>query len=128
MSKEIKQIVDKYRYDQGLRIYSNRHYFHDDSIYRSIKNNNDVEGAYNYVKNSIEMYSKTYPLCSEDIIELEKAVAKYEIAVSKVLTFCAGISNNQFNYTADGLQELIDNIYMFYDKISDIHMRKMCQD
>lgn len=127
MTREIRQIIEKYRYDRKLRVYSNKHFFDDNLRWSRINNNNDVERAYNYIKNSIDTYKEVYPLVYDDIIRLEKALGEYEIAVSKVLN-CFDNPKCNFIYTADELQKLIDNLDEFEKSISEIKMRHACQD
>jgi len=123
---EIKEIINNYKYDKKTRTYSNKYYFRDNSIYRSINNNNDVEKALNDVTNNIRYYENfKYPLVDDDIISLEKSLARYEIAIHKVLAcypYC------DFNYTADELMQLINNWDIFHDRIHAIRMKKLFQD
>lgn len=125
MTNDIKQIRDKYQYNQGIRQYSNKHFFRDDTFFRTVNTNEDVERAYNGIKNTIKFYSEIYPLVREDIVRLEKYCGEYEIAVIKVIQ-CFDICN--FDYTANELQRLIDSIYVLYKEVGDIQMRLACQD
>lgn len=43
MDKQIKDIINKYQFDQKTRTYSNKHYFKNNSIYASVHSNDDVE-------------------------------------------------------------------------------------
>src|SRR5690606_38210528 len=114
---EIKEIINNYKYDKKTRTYSNKYYFRDNSIYRSINNNNDVEKALNDVTNNIRYYENfKYPLVDDDIISLEKSLARYEIAIHKVLA-CFDNPYCDFNYTADELMQLINNWDIFHDRI-----------
>ncbi|WP_313232331.1 hypothetical protein [Tissierella praeacuta] len=126
--KNIKEIVNKYRWCQGIKKYSNKHYFKDNSIYREIQCNKDVELAYMYMNNHLEAISEIYPLYRDDIIELEKTLARYEIAVNKVISFYEHSISNPFSYTAEELQQLVDNIYKYDKEIAKLNMRRMCQD
>jgi len=125
---EIKEIINNYKYDKKTRTYSNKYYFRDNSIYRSINNNNDVEKALNDVTNNIRYYENfKYPLVDDDIISLEKSLARYEIAIHKVLA-CFDYPYCDFNYTADELMQLINNWDIFHDRIHAIRMKKIFQD
>lgn len=126
MNNNIKQIVDKYRYDQGLRTYSNKHYFKTgDTIHRQIRNKEDVERAKNGIEYDLDFFNKTYPLHRDDIVQIEKDLGEYEIAICKVLQ-CYNIID--FDYNTEELQRLIDNRYMYEKKLNDIRMKLMCQD
>lgn len=126
MDKEIKEIINKYQYDQTTRKYSNKYYFKDNSIYAKIKNNNDVTRTYNAVVNTINYFENfDHDLVNYDIETLERALAKYEEAIHKVL---ACFDNHNFNYSAEELMQLINNWDIFEEKISKIHMRKAYQD
>jgi len=125
MDKEIKKLIDKYIYDKGLQKYSNKHFFDDHVYFGQIKENKDIDFAYNRVLNTIQSYEKVYPLVSEDIEDLEKLLGKYEIALHKVLQ-CFDSCN--FDYSATELKQLINNREILEDKINNIHIRKMYQD
>ena len=117
---EIKEIINKYKYDKKIRMYSNKYYFRDNSIYRSINNNNDVEKTLNDVTNNIRYYENfKYPLVDDDIESLERSLAKYEIAIFKVLA-CFDNPYCNFNYKADELMQLINNWDIFHDRIHAI--------
>lgn len=125
---EIKEIINKYKYDKKTRTYSNKYYFHDHTIWRDISNNGDVEGMLNEVKNKIEYFEKfRYPLVDDDIESLERSLAKYELAIHKVLA-CFDNPYCDFNYTADELMQLINNWDIFHDRIHAIRMKKLFQD
>lgn len=98
-------------------------------IYSSVNNNNDLERYLNFAKNTINYYEKsfTYKLAHEDIKEMEQAVANYEDALAKVLQ-CYDNPNCDFTYSAEELQELINYIDKFSTSISNVWMRKVCQD
>lgn len=128
MNNNIKEIVNKYRWCQGIRQYTNKHYFKDNTVYREIQSNIDVERACTHANNHIDTLGNFYPLHRDDITDLEKTVARYEIAVNKVISFAEHSTGNPFTYTADELQELIDNIYKFYEEIEKIRMRYHMQD
>jgi hypothetical protein len=128
MDKDIKDIIKKYEYDQKTRKYSHKYYFKDNSIYASIKNNDDVTRAYNVIVNNISHFENFHhDLVSYDIETLERALARYEEAIHKVLA-CLDNLNCDFNYSAEELIQLINNWDVFEEKISKIHMRKAFQD
>lgn len=128
MNNEVKKIVDKYRYDMHIQKYSNEYYFNDQEIFIGIKTKNDVERASNYVKNIIEHYQNFKyfkdKLVDCDIKELEKALGRYQIAVHKVLQ-C--YENPEFDYSAEELMELINNVDLFEEKIINIEEKKIWQ-
>ena len=124
----MENLIKKYKYSQGIRIYSNKHYFKDgNTIHENINNNEDVKSKYDAVSIVIDRYNKIYPLHRDDIIELEKTLGRYQIAISKVLTNYYNTSCN-FNYTAEQFEGLIEDIFIFDSKIADIKMRLACQD
>jgi methionyl-tRNA synthetase len=125
MDSTIREIIDKYRYDQKTKKYSNKHFFNDNSYFRKISSRSDVSNSEIYLKNTINYFKKIYPLTTDDIIDMEKALGKYEIAVHKVLQ-C--YDNFDFNYSVEELMELINNINKYEESISEINLRKMCQD
>lgn len=127
-NKEIKEIIKKYEFDQKTRTYSNKHFFKDNSFYASVRSNNDVEKALNYVNNTIQYFENfNHDLVEDDIDSLEKALGRYEETIHKVLA-CFDNPHCDFIYSADELMQLINNWDIFAKKISAIHMRKMCQD
>lgn len=128
MDKQIKDIINKYQFDQKTRTYSNKHYFKNNSIYASVHSNDDVERLLEGVKNHI-VYFENFDrdLVADDIIELEKSLAKYENAIHKVLA-CFDNPHCNFNYSAEELIQLINNWDEFNNIIKDIHFRKACQD
>lgn len=126
MDKKIKEIINKYQYDRNIKKYSNKHFHKDHSIWRKISSNKDVERKYRYVYGMIDTYNKIYPLETADIIDLERALGEYEIAVSKVLN-CYDIPQCKFSYSPEQLQNLIDKISEFWGKIKEIDFRKTCQ-
>lgn len=128
MNNEVKKIVDKYKYDRDIQKYMNEYYFDDQKIFIGIKTKNDVERASNYVKNIIKHYQdfKYFKdkLVDYDIKELEKALGRYQIAVHKVLQ-C--YENPEFDYSAEELMELINNVDLFEEKINFIETKKSWQ-
>ncbi|HOV27758.1 MAG TPA: hypothetical protein PK566_15545 [Pseudobacteroides sp.] len=127
VDKDVKDIIDKYQYDQSIRKHANKYYFHDNSIFRKITSKDDVSRYEQCVRGTINQYKDIYPLVTDDIIELEKALGKYEDAVKKVLQ-CYSDDDFGFDYTAGELQALINQIFEFEKDISEIHLRKACQD
>jgi DNA repair ATPase RecN len=124
----IKKLVEKYRYDRKIRRFSNKHYLKDSHrIHREVNTNKDVEIAENHIKSRIESLKKIYPLVSEDIEDLEKAVARFEIAVCKVIQ-CFDNHYTDFNYNAKELEELINKVFEYQKACDEVAQRKLFQD
>lgn len=129
MDNDIKQIIDKYKFNKELRKYTNKHYFKSKNrIYREIKTIEDIERAKNEIEYNLKLYSKTYPLTDEDIETIEKSLAKYEIAICKVIQCYNYNALYSDFYNAEQLKRLIDNRFKYEEKLNEIKMRKMCQD
>ncbi|APU60767.1 hypothetical protein [Clostridium botulinum] len=126
MDNEVKKIIDKYKYDSKIRKYSKKYFFQNHSIYANIRCRKDINSKLNNVEIKIQIYNEVDLLVNDDIIELEKALGEYQIAISKVLT-CYGYEKLDFDYSAEELQNLINNIYKLEEEIEHIRMRKMCQ-
>lgn len=126
MDKNIKTLIEKYQFNRDIMVYSNEYYFKDDSEFRKIKSKKDVNRVRTYANNIINQYkNEVYPLYNDDIITVEQAIARYEIAVHKAMQ-CYG--NFDFDYSSEELQQLVDNIYKFYNLLSDIKIKKIYQD
>lgn len=125
MNNEVKKIVGKYKYNMHIQKYWNEYYFNDQKIFIGIKTKNDVEGTSNRVKNMIQCYQNSeHKLVDYDIKELKKALGRYQIAVHKVLQ-C--YENPEFDYSAEELMELINNVDLFEEKIINIEEKKIWQ-
>ncbi|MFV2049637.1 hypothetical protein CJ195_21890 [Bacillus sp. UMB0899] len=129
VSTEVKEIIKKYEYDRSIKKYNFKHFFNTgDNIFRKITTKRDVEIAQNHVVSRINEYKNAkYRLVEEDILDLERSIGEYEIAVKKVLQ-CYSHANFDFDYTAEELQELIDNIFKYHEKLTEVSMRKAFQD
>ncbi|MEY9866627.1 hypothetical protein ABIE66_002006 [Peribacillus sp. B2I2] len=121
-NQKIKEIIDKYIVDERIRGYSNKHFNHleRNKVYTSIDTKEDVMCANNRVKNMIESCSNEQSPDPEDIIDLEKYIGEYEIAVSKVLK-----CYTNFDYTAEEIQDKIDEMFYFYSQIDKIKRKKL---
>ncbi|WP_053956822.1 hypothetical protein [Inediibacterium massiliense] len=122
---KIKEIIDKYMYDQSIKKYSNKYFLKDNNLFAKITTTEDIDNIIRGVEYSINYYNEIYPLHRDDIIEMEKALGKYEIAVHKILQ-CYDILG--FKYSDTELEKLIDNICKYEDKIKEINLRRLCQD
>ncbi|MCD7032864.1 hypothetical protein LRR81_01390 [Metabacillus sp. GX 13764] len=120
----INSIVNEFRYDKRLKRYSEKYLFNDHIIYGSVASNADVDQHRNYIKNTIEHFQEVYPLMKDDIDDLGRGMAKYEIAVRKVL---ACIDYGNFGYTPVELKQLILDVFDFHKLIDDIQIRKLNQ-
>ncbi|WP_047152161.1 hypothetical protein [Aneurinibacillus tyrosinisolvens] len=127
MDKEVKEIISRYQYSRDIKKYSNHYFFQDDDIFSRVNNNRDVQNAQNRVESNLRMLSKVFPLERVDVEELEKDMGRYELAVAKVIQ-CFDNPRTDFNYTAEELQQLINSVFSFYDKIDNVNMRRLCQD
>lgn len=126
MNKNIKELIDKYEFNQDLRKYTYKHFSKDmNIIHRQINTKNDVEMAKNEIEYDLDYYSKIHPLIREDMEQIEKSLGKYEIAICKILQ-CYDIIDD-FNYSAEELKELIDNRFEYEKELSELRMRMMCQ-
>lgn len=125
---DVKEIIKEYQYSRIFRHYSVKY---SEKIgtrfYGSINNNNDVEKAKNYIENTINYYKTIYPLVKEDIEELELGIGKYETTIHKVIQ-CYDNPNCNFDYTKEELVDLIGNLDKYDTQISELKMRKACQD
>jgi hypothetical protein len=107
--------------------HSDKHYFQDDSFFRKVESNKDVERAEAGIFNRINKYKKIFPLVRDDIIDMEKAAAQFEISVKKVIQ-CWDNPYTDFNYTVEEFQTLIDKVFECHDKVNELVYRKAMQD
>ncbi|MFJ7467281.1 hypothetical protein ACIQWI_01910 [Peribacillus frigoritolerans] len=121
-NQKIKEVIDKYIVDESIRKYSNKHFnqLERNKVYKSIDTKEDVSCAKNRVENMIESCSDEQSPDPEDIIDLEKYIGEYEIAVSKVLK-----CYTNFDYIAEEIQDKIDELFYFYSKIDKIKKKKL---
>lgn len=127
MTSEVRAIIEKYRYDRKLRKYSDQHFFNDHRIFGGINSNGDVEQVKAGIYNRFGQYKKVSPLVRDDIEDLERAAAQYEIAVRKVIQNFDN-PNTDFNYSVEELQGLIDSVFECQDKVNELAVRKAMQD
>ncbi len=127
ITPEVKAIIDKHQYNRQLRKYSDKHFFDDDSFFRRVNSNKDVESAKAGIYNRFDQYKKVYPLVQDDIVDLERAAAQFETAVRKVIQNFDN-PNADFNFTAEELQGLIDSVFECQDKVNEVAYRKAMQD
>ncbi|MEC1726935.1 hypothetical protein P9E34_19690 [Schinkia azotoformans] len=123
----MNEIREKYQYDRKLKRFSNEHFFGDHGIYSNVNSNKDVERHENYLKSTIGIYQKTYPLVKDDILDLEKAMGKFEIAVRKVIA-CFDNYNSDFNYNEEQLMSLIESVFNYHEQVDNLRTRKAMQD
>jgi hypothetical protein len=123
----LKSIKAKYQYDKQLRKYSNRHYSNDNSVFSKVTTNQDVERHRNYLVNTLKTYKSISPLVQDDIKDVETAMARYEIAVNKVIQTYNNVYTD-FNYTAEELNNLINDVFVQHDNVNKLLMRKLFQD
>ncbi|MEC0244153.1 hypothetical protein P4H66_30530 [Paenibacillus dokdonensis] len=127
ITPEVRAIIEKHQYDRKLRKYSDMHFFNDNKIFGRVNSNRDVESAKAGIYNRFDQYKKVYPLVRDDIEDLERAAAHFEIAARKVIQNFDN-PNADFNFTAEELQELIDSVFECQDKVSEVAVRKAMQD
>lgn len=123
--EKINQFLDEWIYKQIRRKYSNEFYFNDNYIFSSITSKDQVKDASEFVEYRISQISQIPILYKEDIESIEKLIARYEISVSKVIQCYASFD---FNYSYNELKNLVEKIFYYYDKVSDLEMRRLCQD
>ncbi|MFE8095307.1 MULTISPECIES: hypothetical protein [Bacillus cereus group] len=125
MNKELNMITEKYQYDKSIRKHAERYFdFHQrSSIHRKIETNDDVLLEKNGIENRLQTYKEVYPLVSQDIIDIERSLARYEIAVGKVIQ-CPW----NFSFSAQEVLNFITNISVYEEEISHFRMRHACQD
>ncbi|WP_419885694.1 hypothetical protein [Paenibacillus sp. B-A-8] len=127
ITPEIKAIIEKHQYDRNLRKYSDQHYFNDNSFFRKVNSNKDVEYTKAGIFNRLAHYKKVYPLVRDDDVDMERAAAQFEIAVKKVIQ-CLDNPHTDFNYSVEELQGLIDSVFDCHDKVNELAIRKAMQD
>ncbi|PEZ75120.1 hypothetical protein CN384_06100 [Bacillus thuringiensis] len=125
MNKELNMITEKYQYDKSIRKHAERYFdFHQrSSIHKKIETNDDVLLEKNGIENRLQTYKEVYPLVSQDIIDIERSLARYEIAVGKVIQ-CPW----NFSFSAQEVLNFITNISVYEEEISHFRMRHACQD
>ncbi|PLS04035.1 hypothetical protein [Neobacillus cucumis] len=123
----LQDLRTKYQFDKKLRKYSDRHYSNDNSVFGKVTSNIDVVQHRNYLVNTLEYYKKISPLVRDDIKDVEAAMARYEIAVRKVIqNFDNQYSN--FEYDAEELNELIEDVFTQQENVNKLLFRKLMQD
>jgi hypothetical protein len=127
ITPEVKAIIEKYQYDRKLGKYTDMHFFNDNSYFRKVNSNQDVESAKAAIFNRFDQYKKVSPLVRDDINELERAAAQFEIAIRKVIQNLDN-PNTDFNYSFEELQGLIDSVFECQDKVNEFAVRKAMQD
>ena len=125
-NKNINDILEEYKYSKKFRAYSNK-YEIGNSFFASINSNEDVKKIKERTENTINYYKTVYPLCMEDVEEVEREIGRYEIAMAKIIQ-CYNNDRCNFRYTANELMELINNLDKYEDEVSNLRMRKACQD
>jgi hypothetical protein len=127
ITPEVRAIIEKHQYNRQLRKYSDMHFFNDNSYFRRVNFNRDVESAKAGIYNRFDQYKKVYPLVRDDIVDLERAAAQFETAVRKVIQNFNN-PNTDFNYSVEELQGLIDSVLECQDKVNELTVRKAMQD
>lgn len=80
---KIKEIIDKYIYDKSIKKYS-RKYFNkaeEDEIFTNLNSEKDIDDKIRILEYNIDYYKKNRPIYKDDIINMEKLLGEYEIAV-----------------------------------------------
>lgn len=127
---EVKNILEEYKYGTQFKKYSLKLVYKkkiDKNFFGNINSNIDVEKVKQYIENTINRYRNIYPLVKEDKEELELELAKYEIAVHKVIQ-CYNTPNCNFNYSKEELMELINNCDKYEYEIGQIDMRRVSEN
>jgi hypothetical protein len=127
ITPEVRAIIEKHQYNRQLRKYSDMHFFNDNSYFRRVNSNRDVESAKAGIYNRFDQYKKVYPLVRDDIVDLERAVAQFETSVRKIIQNFDN-PNTDFNYSVEELQGLIDSVFNCQEKVNELAVRKAMQD
>jgi hypothetical protein len=90
----------------------------------SARSNQDVEYAKDGIYNRLAHYKKGYPLVRDDIVDMERAAAQFEIAVKKVIQ-CWDNPHTDFSYTVEEFQGLIDSVFDCHDKVNELAVKAM---
>jgi hypothetical protein len=122
----LKSLKEKYQYDNQIRKYSTRHYRNDNSVFAEVSTNQDVERHRNYLVRSLNYYKKVSPLEQDDIKDIEQAMGRYEIAVIKIIQTC-DFPSTDFNYSAEELNNLINDVFTQQENVYNLLMRKLYQ-
>lgn len=109
--------------------YSNKYFFNDNSIWRSIKSNEDVEFHYKRLSNMINYYEKFSggELDRENTEDLYKELGKIEIALRKIEQF-NNSSYSNIKYIDEDISKLMEKYELLSEKVSNIDMRRVCWD
>lgn len=127
ITPEVKAIIEKYQYDRKLSKYTDTHFFNDNSYFRKVNSNKDVEYAKAGIYNRLAHYKIVYPLVRDDVVDMERAAVQFEIAVKKVIQ-CWDNPHTDFNYSVEELQGLIDSVFDCHDNVNKLAIRKAIQD
>jgi ABC-type transporter Mla subunit MlaD len=96
-------------------------------VFSKVTTNQDVERHRNYLVNTLKTYKSISPLVQDDIKDVETAMARYEIAVNKVIQTYNNVYTD-FNFTAEELNNLINDVIVQHENVNKLLMRKLFQD
>lgn len=130
----MKELVEKYKYGKGIRQYSDRYKKGiGDRFWGQITSKNDVSKIVERAKNVVSYFEKDFKwkLISENIEEIQMELGKYELALCKIIQmndFILKPKENNFDYTSEEFMQLLNDLENLKERLSDIMMRKACQD
>lgn len=122
---ELSKIIKKYRHDKSIHKHAEKYfdYYQRSSIHSEIKTNEDVLLEKKGIENRLQSYKEVYPLVAEDIIDIERSLARYEIAIGKVIQ-CP----SKFSFTGQEFLDLISNISVYEKEIAGFRMKRAYHD
>ncbi|WP_242289778.1 MULTISPECIES: hypothetical protein [unclassified Bacillus cereus group] len=122
---ELSKIIKKYHYDKSIRKHAEKYfdYYQRSSIHSEIKTSEDVLLEKKGIENRLQSYKEVYPLVAEDIIDIERSLARYEIAIGKIIQ-----SPSKFSFTGQELLDLILNISVYEKEITGFRMKRAYHD
>lgn len=125
MDSQTRDIIYKYKNNENISIYSNKHFISGNPILAKIKSKEDIEMHRTITVCLINYYAKAdFDLLDDNIRQIEKSIGIFELAVHKALEY---YDMNDFNYTSQELQQLIVNIFEVYDLFAEVRLKKLCQ-
>ncbi|MCU5280369.1 hypothetical protein OCA22_18380 [Bacillus cereus] len=122
---ELSTIIKKYRNDKSIRKHAEKYfdYYQRSDIHSKIKTNDDVLLEKKGIENKLQSYKEVYPLVAEDIADMERTLALYEIAIGKVIQ-CP----SKFSFTGQEFLDLISNISVYEKEIAGFRMKRAYHD
>ncbi|MFI8677665.1 MULTISPECIES: hypothetical protein [Bacillus cereus group] len=122
---ELSKIIEKYQYEKSIRKHAEKYfdYYQRSNIHSKIKTNDDVLLEKKGIENRLQSYKEVYPLVAQDIADMERSLALYEIAIGKVIQ-CP----SKFSFTGQELLDLISHISVYEKEIAGFRMKRAYHD